>query len=212
MRGNDKPTQRSGHGAGRPSGDHDGHGAHKQWLWRWHSNPLRRHDDVVESWIVLGVWTVIAVGGPLIGAVSAHAADDSFARQRAERHAVQAVLMENTASDIRGGWEGSRVRATVRWTTDGTTRTGHTLVDGGHKVGAKVTVWVNDQEQLVTRPPSTTEASVQANALGALAATAFAAPVYATGRALRWRLDRRRIDEWGREWDRLGPQWGREKR
>ena len=28
-----------------------------------------------------------------------------------------------------------------------------------------------------------------------------------TGSA-RWWLDRRRIDEWGREWDLVGPRWG----
>lgn len=31
-------------------------------FWRWRSNPLRRHDDIVEAWIVLAVWAVIAIG------------------------------------------------------------------------------------------------------------------------------------------------------
>ncbi|WP_445027564.1 Rv1733c family protein [Streptomyces sp. SAS_270] len=181
-------------------------------MWRWRRNPLRRRDDVVEGWVVLGVWTAIAVGAPFVGTVCAHSTEDAFARQRADRHPVQAVLMDNTSSPVRAGWEGTRVRATVRWTADGTTRTDRTMLDAGHRVGSEVKVWVNGQGRLVTRPPSATESSVQADALGLLAATAFAAPVYAGGRVLRRQLDRRRIDEWGRAWDRVGPQWGREKR
>ncbi|MGQ4386241.1 hypothetical protein ACN6LB_004235 [Streptomyces sp. SAS_270] len=173
---------------------------------------MRRRDDVVEGWVVLGVWTAIAVGAPFVGTVCAHSTEDAFARQRADRHPVQAVLMDNTSSPVRAGWEGTRVRATVRWTADGTTRTDRTMLDAGHRVGSEVKVWVNGQGRLVTRPPSATESSVQADALGLLAATAFAAPVYAGGRVLRRQLDRRRIDEWGRAWDRVGPQWGREKR
>jgi len=26
---------------------------------------------------------------------------------------------------------------------------------------------------------------------------------------VRWRLDQRRYDQWGREWEQTGPQWRR---
>src|SRR4051794_39259100 len=126
MRGTGRPTQRSGHGAGRPWEPSGRSGARRRWLWRWRSNPLRRREDVVEAWIVLGVWTAIGLGGPLVGTVSAHSAEDAFARQRTERHSVQAVLMKSTSSAVRGGWDGARVRATVRWTANGITRTDQT--------------------------------------------------------------------------------------
>lgn len=57
----------------------------KKTLWRWRSNPLRRRDDVLEAWLVLAVWALIAVGGTLAGVLTARAADDVFAQQRAER-------------------------------------------------------------------------------------------------------------------------------
>ncbi|QTE02425.1 hypothetical protein S1361_34155 [Streptomyces cyanogenus] len=30
----------------------------KKPLWRWRNNPLRRHGDVVEAWVVLAVWVI----------------------------------------------------------------------------------------------------------------------------------------------------------
>ncbi|MGW7169616.1 hypothetical protein ACWGH3_30930 [Streptomyces sp. NPDC054884] len=39
----------------------------RQRWWRWRRNPLRRQADIVEAWIVLAVWTVIVLGGTLVG-------------------------------------------------------------------------------------------------------------------------------------------------
>lgn len=33
-------------------------------LWRWRRNPLRRREDVLEAWILLIVWLVVALAGP----------------------------------------------------------------------------------------------------------------------------------------------------
>jgi hypothetical protein len=180
-------------------------------LWRWRSNPLRRRDDVAEAWIVLAVWTVIALGGTLVGTVTALAADESFAQFRAERHSVEAVLVESTqvvttsesASD-------SRAWAKVRWTaSDGSTRTGRTTVESGHKAGSKVLVWTNRQGNLTAEPLTATEAALEAGVLGAAAALAFGGLTFGAGRVARCRLDQRRYNQWGREWDQVGPQWQR---
>ncbi|MDQ0958132.1 hypothetical protein QFZ66_002010 [Streptomyces sp. B4I13] len=181
-------------------------------LWRWRSNPLRRRDDVVEAWIVLAVWTVIALGGTLVGVVTAHAADESFAQLRAHRHAVRAVLVESTADAVLSeeGAFGERVRAKVRWTaSDGSSRTGRTLVDAGQRAGSRFVVWTDDEGRLTTEPQSASEASVEAACLGTLAALALGGLTYGAGRAARWRLDQRRTDQWGRQWEQIGPQWRR---
>jgi hypothetical protein len=60
-------------------------------LWRWRSNPLRRHEDVVEAWVVLTVWVVVAVAGAFAGLVTARSAEHEFAQQRAHRHTVRAL-------------------------------------------------------------------------------------------------------------------------
>lgn len=178
--------------------------------WRWRSNPLRRRDDVVEAWIVLVVWALVVVGGTIAGLLTAHAADEEFARQRAERHPVRAVLL----TDLSRGTStvpssGDKAVARVRWSApDGSARTGRTLVDTGLRSGTRLVIWQDTRGVLVTAPPNTTKAGVEAGVLGALAGLAVTGAVYATGALARWRLERRRIDEWGREWDLVGPRWG----
>jgi hypothetical protein len=178
----------------------------KRWLWRWRANPLRRRDDVLEAWLVLAVWALVAMGGTLAGVLTARAADDVFAQQRAERTPVRAVLLADaprSASSI------NRAFVKARWTlADGSTHTGKTLVDGGHKAGSTIVLWTNTQGDLTTPPPSGTDAAVEAGFLGAAAALAVTGLAFGAGSAARWCLDRRRIDDWGREWDLVGPRWG----
>ncbi|MER5436466.1 hypothetical protein [Streptomyces sp. NPDC002588] len=172
----------------------------RKWLWRWRSNPLRRHDDIVEAWIVLAVWAVLAVGGTVAGLVTADAADGAFARQRAERQSVRAVLLEDAPRSA---------TATVRWTaSDGSTRTGQALVGTGLKAGSRVTVWQDAEGRLTSAPPSSTEAAIESGLLGAVAAAAVGGLVLSGGAVARWRLDRRRVEAWATEWDLVGPRWG----
>ncbi|WP_367325244.1 hypothetical protein [Streptomyces sp. HUAS ZL42] len=187
-----------------------GTSSRKNRLWRWRSNPLRRRDDVIEAWIVLAVWAVVAVGGTLAGFVTAHAANDVFVRQRAERHASEAVVVADVPTPTAGAGRGTeRMSAQVHWTApDGSTRTGRTLVDAGQRAGTEVTVWLDARGELSTQPPSTTAAAWEAAVLGAAAALAATGVVVGVGAVARWRLDRRRIDEWGRQWDLVGPKWG----
>ncbi|MEU6380764.1 hypothetical protein [Streptomyces sp. NPDC046909] len=178
----------------------------KKTLWRWRSNPLRRRDDVLEAWIVLAVWAVIAVGGTLAGIVTARAADDTFDRQRAQRTPVSAVLLADTPKATSNAYRSS---AKVRWTgQDGTTHTAKALVESGKKAGSRITLWTDPHGTLVTAPPSPTGAAVEAALLGTSAALAAAGLVFGAGGLVRWRLERRRIAQWGREWDLVGPQWG----
>ncbi|MFD4511171.1 hypothetical protein [Streptomyces sp. NPDC058457] len=182
----------------------------KKPLWRWRSNPLRRHDDVVEAWVVLAVWALVVVGGTVAGLLAARAADDVFARQRAEREAVRAVLLVDVPkSTSRLGTESERTPATVTWTApDSSTRTGRTLVDTGTRAGSRVVVWQDRQGRLTTRPPSAGSAAVEAGVLGTAAGCALAGAVFGAGAVVRWRLEQRRLDLWGREWTTVGPRWG----
>ncbi|MER6030054.1 hypothetical protein [Streptomyces sp. NPDC001851] len=180
-------------------------------LWRWRRNPLRRHEDVVEAWIVLIVWTLVLVGGALAALVTAGAAEDQYAERRAHRHAVRAVLLASAPHGVTTEWStDSRVQGSVRWMApDGTPRTGHTLVDEGLRAGTRVTLWQDDQGRLVlSKPTGRAEGHVEAGLFGAAAALAVAAPVFGAGAATRAWLDRRRLADWDQEWDLLGPQWG----
>ncbi|MER6418225.1 hypothetical protein [Streptomyces sp. NPDC001137] len=178
----------------------------KRWLWRWRPNPLRRRDDVLEAWLGLALWTLVTVGGTLAGVLTARAADDAFMQQRAERTPVRAVLLTDTPPAEATSY---RAFAQVRWTArDGSTRTGRTLVDGGLKAGSTTVLWTDTRGSLTTRPPSRTDAAVEAGLLGSASALAVTGIAFGAAGAARWRLDRRRIERWGREWDVIGPRWG----
>ncbi|MEU6378733.1 hypothetical protein [Streptomyces sp. NPDC046909] len=182
----------------------------KKTLWRWRSNPLRRRDDVLEAWVVLAVWAVIAVGGTLAGVVTARAAGDVLDRQRAQRTPVSAVLLADTPKATSKSY---RSVADVRWTgRDGSTRTGKALVGSGKKAGTTLTLWADAQGHLVAAPPSSSEAAVEAGSLGAAAALAATGVICGAGRVARWRLDRRRIAQWSREWELVGPRWSHKTR
>ncbi|MFG2732237.1 hypothetical protein [Streptomyces canus] len=181
----------------------------KEWFWRWRNNPLRRRDDIAEAWIMLALWALVAVGGTAAGLVTAHATDETLAQLRTDRRSTHAVLLTDTKHDSAVRLSGDKTSATVRWTTpDGSARTGSTLVDTGLKAGTRLVVWQDSHGALATAPPSAREAAVEAGALGTAAGLALTGAVLGMGAVVRWRLDRQRIDSWGREWDLVGPQWG----
>ena len=189
-----------------------GTGRTRRWLWRWRSSPLRRREDVVEAWIVLALWAVVVLGGALVGTVTVRSADESLARVRAERHAVRAVLLQSTeeATPLTEGVPENRVRARIRWTApDGSVRSGRALVPYGREAGTRVPVWTDDAGRLAPQPPTAAQAAFEAELLGVSAVLALGGLVYGAGRAARWRLDRRRLDGWARDWNRVEPGWRR---
>jgi hypothetical protein len=181
-------------------------GRTRKWLWRWRGNPLRRREDVLEAWLVLAVWVLVAVGGTVAGVVTAAGADGVFARQRAGRTPVTAVLLVDTP---RATAHSFRSLAPVRWTApDGSVRTDKALVESGRRAGAEVGLWTDAEGDLVTAPPSRTEASVESGLLGAASALALSGVVFGAGSVVRRGLDRRRLAQWGEEWVMVGPRWG----
>ncbi|WP_225101709.1 hypothetical protein [Streptomyces sp. CoH27] len=183
----------------------------KKRLWRWRSNPLRRREDLVEAWIILAIWVMAVVGGAVTGVLTARAAGEVFAQQRAHQHAVRAVLLADAPHGASAAWTtDGLVPAQVRWTApDGTSRTGSTLVDSGLRVGSRVAAWQDDHGRLaLSKPTDPAEGAVEAALFGAAAGLAVAAPVYGAGALGRVWLDRRRLARWDREWDLVEPRWG----
>ncbi|MET9146822.1 hypothetical protein [Streptomyces sp. NPDC004042] len=180
----------------------------RRLLWRWHGNPLRRREDVAEGWIALLTWVLILVGGALVWTVTARAAGQEFAGQRADRQAAAAVLLTDAPRSLSPSTDGSETPARVRWTApDGTTRTARTLVPSGLPAGTAITVWQNGRGALTTEPPGPAEAHTQAALFGGAAALSFAGLTYGTAALARWCLDRRLYERWGTEWEVVGPKW-----
>ncbi|MFF7893173.1 hypothetical protein ACFZDI_15000 [Streptomyces sp. NPDC007907] len=182
------------------------------WLWRWRRNPLKRRADRVETWVVLGVWTFTVFLGLLAGTTVTRSVEDGLARERVEWRPLVARLAERAPGTAP---ENDRARAeqvwaTARWTAaDGSEHSGRLRVPAGSAAGAPVTVWTDPEGRQVTRPVTESQARVRASLTGAVAGLCAAAVPLVAGRALRSRLERRRIDQWAVEWSRFGPMWGR---
>ncbi|WP_406438051.1 hypothetical protein OHB14_55945 [Streptomyces sp. NBC_01613] len=183
--------------------------------WRWRSNPLRRHSDVVEAWIVLAAWTVATVGAVAAGVVGAQAVEHAVEQDRADRRPVSAVLVKTvpgSGRDVVTGIRYDRVRGTVHWTDvrDGkrTVRTGMVDVKPSAKPGSEVPAWTDGHGRLVSAPVTSVEASTRVVLAGSGAALATGLVVLGGGRLVRLRVQRRATERWGAEWERVGREWG----
>ncbi|MFH8341976.1 hypothetical protein [Streptomyces sp. AM6-12] len=181
------------------------------WLWRWRRNPLRRRADVVEGWVVLGVWLLTLLAGVLAGLMAARSVAQGLARERADWRPVVAHVVAGAPEasaghrHVRGG---DRGWAEVRWrVADGSVHTGR--VRAVPDVGTRVTVWTDARGHLVGSPVTPGQAAFRADLIGALAGVGAALVPFTGGSLLRARLERRRMAAWDTEWARLGPQWGR---
>ncbi|MFD0392491.1 hypothetical protein ACFQ3Z_05450 [Streptomyces nogalater] len=103
-------------------------------LWRWRRNPLKRHSDVVEAWIVLVGWLLVLLVGTVAGVAAAQTSESAFTARLARLQPVSAVLTDGAArTPAAGGGYDGRVWATVRWTdADGSVHTGHARVAPAH--------------------------------------------------------------------------------
>ncbi|OLZ65422.1 hypothetical protein AV521_31860 [Streptomyces sp. IMTB 2501] len=175
-------------------------------LWHWRPNPLRRHSDVVEGWIVLAIWTLAVLAGVVAGVLAAQAVD-----RPTRVHAVSAVLTDDAARTPvgTGGYDDGRVWAAVRWTdADGSVHKGQAKFFPGAPVGTRITVWTDANDRVVSAPLTGGAATLQAVMAGVLVAPSVGATVWGGGRVVRARLIRRRMAEWDEEWQQIGPQWG----
>ncbi|MGW4606525.1 Rv1733c family protein [Streptomyces lannensis] len=183
----------------------------RAWTWRWRRNPLRRRSDRMEAWIVLATWVFVLLAGVVAGRTAAAAADHAVAVRNAHAHPVQAVQVEDAARAPQGVPEYSdgSVWAKVSWTVAGVTHTGLTKVEPGQRAGTAVTVWTSRGGELVARPVGDDQARVQARLVGSLVGACAAGGMLVCGLFARGRLDRRRMEEWDREWESVGPRWRR---
>ncbi|MFI6335733.1 hypothetical protein [Streptomyces sp. NPDC050535] len=178
--------------------------------WRWRRNPLRRRSDAVEAWVVLVTAVAMAVGMPLVGALSAVTVESGLLHQRQDRHRTSAVLTEDARNSGPGTY--ARSWAVVRWTASGdSARTAGARVAPGSRAGATTVIWTDGQERLVGAPLTPGQAVARSALVGVLAASGVALLLLAGRRAVRMRLDRHRAAQWERAWALTGPLWS-EKR
>ena len=179
-------------------------------LWRWRRNPLRRRSDVIEAWVLLVACVLALAGSLVVGLAAQGAVERDLDRQRVERQAVTAVLVEDASGKPpAGAADGDRVWVTARWTApDSSTHTGQTKVRPDTPAGTRVTVWTDKHGALTSKPVTHEEARFQATLVGVLAAVITCGAVAGGACVVRACLDRRRMEQWAAEWARTDTPWG----
>jgi hypothetical protein len=175
--------------------------------WRWRRNPLRRRSDVVEAW-VRAVAALLLCAVPLAGWWAGQSVDRALKRvareQRAERSLVRADFVHG------GAGRGAAGAVALRWTApDGSAHTGDVPVSLEVWRGGELRVWTDREGALVPPPLDAATAAPHAVVAGVATGAAAAGAVLASRRLLLWRLMRRRLARWEREWARVGQDWGR---
>lgn len=180
------------------------------WLWRWRRNPLRRRSDVLEAWTVLVAGVLTVLGGVLVGLLATQSVEHGLTRQRTEWHAVLALLTDDVPKSTAQATGADTVWARVRWTTaDGSPHAGQARVSVGSRAGTPVTVWTDADGRLVTRPASPSQVRLRASLVGILMGVSAGGVPFLCGRLALGGMERRRMERWDEEWQRIGPLWSR---
>lgn len=197
--------------------------------WRWRRNPLRRRSDVVEAWLGL-VTLAVFCATPLIGWWSGQSVDRTLQRvartQRAERTLVPATVVQSPAGSgataapgavksaaaaaASGADADPRHADLLHWTAPD--RSAYTAkvpmaLEVWH--GDRLLLWTDRSGVLVPPPLDGTTAAAHAVLAGVATGSAAAGVALVSRQVLVWRLMRRRLDSWEREWARVGQDWGR---
>lgn len=185
--------------------------------WRWRRNPLRRRTDLVEAWLGL-VTTALLCAVPFLGWWAGHSVDRTLQRvvrsQRAERYLVTAQVVRAGSAASSGsaavtGDSDPRRGDRLRWTApDRSVHTEKVSVDLEVWQSGKILLWTDRGGALVPPPLDTATATTHSVLAGTAAATGAAGLLLISRKVLGWRLMRRRLDSWEREWARVGQDWG----
>lgn len=180
-------------------------------------NELMRRTDWVQAALLLAVLTLSLVLLPVALAAGSetYAAQSRMSAQQTEtRHPAIAVLEADAPPDDTSASMGySTAQAATapvpaRWQVpEGGTRTGKVPAANGLHAGDEVTIWLDQNGNVVAQPLDLGTAlagGITIAALIWLSAVGLLAGAYLGARAV---LNRRRSVIWAREWARVEPTW-----
>lgn len=209
-------ARQPGRGSRRASGSRD------RWLWRQvrglrpDRNPLRRRIDRAETCLLGGLFVASAVAVPFAAQAASHAAYESALRmqqeQLAARHQVQAVLTATARGNVSGYALSATVPAEAAWTSvTGVHQSGEILAASGSPKGTKLTIWTNDQGDLVSPPLAAEQVTSQGDAATAGAIAGMIAITLGAGGLIHYVCYRRRLAAWDADWLVTAPTWNRQR-
>jgi hypothetical protein len=176
-------------------------------------NPLRRHTDRLETYLMAGLLAAFLAGAPLIAIAAgswAHTAGLSDRRAQRSWHQVPAVLLQTAPRQAAFRHWSPPARVRARWAPPGgKARAGEVWVPAGSRAGSTVQVWAGRSGPVASVPLTSDEITARVITAGMLALAGLAIVLLGVARAVRWLLDRRRLAAWEAAWNSAGPQWTR---
>jgi hypothetical protein len=174
------------------------------------SGPLKRGSDRIQfaARVVLVILVLTAAPAALAVATATAAHTRSIAEeQAADRHLVAATLLED-APPADGAGAGIPVAAT--WTApSGADREGVVRVRAAAEAGTTVTIWVDADGDVTTRPLADADVAARAVGFSVLTFVGTSALAILGYLAVGRLLDRRRIRRWAADWAVVEPVWSR---
>ncbi|CUW32676.1 Rv1733c family protein [Streptomyces tricolor] len=174
-------------------------------------NPLERPVDRLERRLRVVLTVLALVLLPLAGwgagqAVYGHHAQERQARLAQLTPVTARLLTDARPSDDRPGAP-SRFHASVRWSDRDGDRTGVAPVRAWSQRGDTTTVWLDARGAIATPPEGRDVAATAGIAVAIATVLAGVATAYGVWRAVDRGIGRRRLAQWGREWERVEPGW-----
>ena len=176
-------------------------------------NPLRRRVDRLEAaflMVALLAASLVVPAAAALGTTIRNRAEDSAAQERAAVRPVQARTLENTAEAGSSSLGLTITTVRIRWfDASALPHEGKADVLIGTNAGTELTIWV-DRNGAITRAPRSPTDSTALGAAAGVTLPMLAWPaLFVLCRLACRSLDRRRADEWAREWRQVSPRWTR---
>ncbi|MBW6433616.1 hypothetical protein KZ829_07645 [Actinoplanes hulinensis] len=183
------------------------------------NNPLWRASDRVEAGMLLGLFVLFLLGGPVLAWWAAGGAYESAAAEamRDRRNAFQvSAELVTVPPSLSGDAAGTAVptpgTARARWTApDGGRHAGEIGVAPTQRVGDKVTIWVTRSGQQ-REAPSDHNPVAKAGLVAVVMIVLAAAALNGMRKIGQILLNRHRARAWQQEWLEVGPRWSRDLR
>lgn len=190
---------------------------HRSRMFGWDGNPLRRRIDRVEAVMVAGLIAVFLAAAPVLTVVTGQwtwAAGAGHRPAAAWRQVPATVQQDTPAPRVGSSGSAGTVWVLARWIApDGQRRSGLVAVSPGVAAHGSTRVWVNRAGSLTGPPlrPAQRPGWIAIARVLAPYVLAFMLLLLLAGHAGQRLLGRRRLADWGRAWEAVGPQWTRQR-
>ena len=176
-------------------------------------NPLRRRVDRLEAGLLMTTLLaalLVVPGAAAVGTTISNRAERSATAERAEVHPVRARTLEKTAESIPASPGLTTTTVRVGWLdSSGSPREGKADVLIGTTVGTELTIWLDQAGAITNAPRAPADDAALVIAVGLTLPFVAWPLLLALFLLARRPLERRRAEQWAREWEQVSPRWTR---